>query len=122
MFVWNYGLFENAQTLMLDTKHGVSFKSIYKLLSPPMTTGSMTFFMDDYLFFKSSLLFFQSVLVLPYYCLDITPESLEKQIWQNDQTQYRTSKFFEGIFQACYQKFHSNPFPEHHFVVSTMTT
>ena len=70
--------------------------------------------MDDFMFFKSSLLLFQSVLVLPYYCLDITPESLEKQIWQNDQTQYRTSKFFKGIFQACYQKFHSNFFPEHH--------
>ena len=28
--------------------------------------------MDDHLFCKSSLLFLHSVLVLPYYCLDIT--------------------------------------------------
>ena len=25
--------------------------------------------------------------------------SLGKQIWQNDQTQYRTSNFFKGIFK-----------------------
>ena len=42
-------------------------------------------------------------------------------LFQNDQAQYRTSKFFEVIFQVCCQKFHSNSFAERHFVVSTMT-
>ena len=87
MFVWDYGWFENAQTLMLD------------MLS--MVFHLRTFFMDDYLFFKSPLLFFHSVLVLP-----------------NTAWIYRSKygKFFKVIFQAC-QKFHSNPFPQHHFVL-----
>ena len=80
-----------------------------------------TFFMDDYLFFKGSL----CCLSIVFWCYRTTAwiklwKSWEA-IWQKGQTQYRTSKFFEGIFQAC-QKFCSNPLPEYHFVVSTMTT
>ena len=78
--------------------------------------------MDDYLFLRSSLLFFPQCFVVTVLLLGYNSESLEKQIWQNDRTQYRASKFFEGIFQTSCQKFHSNSFPEQHFVVSTMTT
>ena len=81
-----------------------------------------TFFIDLFVLqefpaFFHSILVLLYYLLLEYYCL----ESLEKQIWQNDQTQYRASKFFEGILQAC-QKFYGNSFPEHHFVVRFMTT
>ena len=59
--------------------------------------------------------------MLPHYYLYITIESYNKQMWQHNQTQYRTNKFFEGICIACCQIFHSNSSPEHHLVVSTMT-
>ena len=79
------------------------------------------FFMDDYLFCKSALLFFHSALVLPYFYLGITLKVFRSKKKQNCQTQYRTSKFFKRIFWACCQKFYSIYYPEQHFVVSTMT-
>ena len=75
MFVWNYGWFENDQTLMLDMLSMVFHLQInMQTIVPSMTRERVwlrIFFMDDYLFFKSPLLFFHSVLALPYYCLDI---------------------------------------------------
>ena len=42
--------------------------------------------------------FYPKCFVVTVLLLGYNSESFEKQIWQNDQTQYRTSKVFEGIF------------------------
>ena len=66
--VLNYGLFENAQTL-LNMLSMVFHFEINMLTFAPMNTDKVrlrTFFMDGYFFCKSALLFFHSALVLPY--------------------------------------------------------
>ena len=77
--------------------------------------------MDDYLFYKSYLVFyFHSVLVLPYFCLDIALKvfrSKNKKTMRLNIEQVSFSKeFFKHVLKIS-QHF----FPEHHFVVSTMT-
>ena len=87
-----------------------------------MTTDKVrlrTSFMDDYLFFKSSI-FFSLCFGVTVFLVGYDSEIPQMQKWQNNQTQYRTSKFFERIFQAS-QKFHRDSLLEHHFVVSTVT-
>ena len=57
--------------------------------------------MDDYLFCKSSLLFSENALTVIFVTVLLLGYNCESQ--------------------ACRQIFHSDSFPEHHFVVSTMT-
>ena len=81
MCVLNYGLFENAQT-MLDMLSMVFHFEINVLTFAPMNTDKVrlrTFFMDDYLFCKSAMLFFHSALVLPYFCLAINLKVLRSK-------------------------------------------
>ena len=109
MCVLNYGLFENAQT-MLDMLSMVFHFEINVLTFAPMNTDKVRlriFFMDDYLFCKSATLFFHSALVLPYFCLDITLKVLRSKNGKTirlDIEQVSFSKeFFEHVknFTAC---------------------
>ena len=81
MCVLNYGFFENAQT-MLDMLSIVFHFEINVLTFALMNTDKVrlgTFFMDDYLFCKSAMIFFHSALVLPHFCLDITLKVLRSK-------------------------------------------
>ena len=100
IFVWNYGLFGNAQALLGMLSMVFHFQ-IHMHTIAPMTSEIETFFMDDYSFCKSSLLFFHSVLVLPYYCLEIILKVLRskyaKKIRFNIEQVCFSSKFFKHI-------------------------
>ena len=90
-FIWE------CSSIVRYVEHGVSFSNPYA----PMTSETETFFMDDYLFCKISLLFFDSVLVLPYYCLEIILKVLRskyaKKIRFNIEQVSLSNKFFKHI-------------------------
>ena len=88
----------------------------------PMTTDRVrlrTFFMEDYLFCKGSLLFSSSVLVLPYYCLHINLKVLRSKYAKMIRFNIEQVSFSKELFKHV--KNFTATFPEHHFVVSTMT-
>ena len=88
----------------------------------PITTDRVrlrTFFIDDYLFCKGSLLFSYSILVLPYYCLHIILKVLRSKYAKTIRFNIEQVSFSEELFKHA--KNFTVTFPEHHFVVSTMT-
>ena len=64
-----------------------------------------TFFVDDYLFFKSSLLFFHSVLVLPYYCLDVTLKVLRSKYGKTIRLSIEQVSFSKEFFKHVVKNF-----------------
>ena len=116
-FVW-----ECSNIDVRYVKHGVSFINQYTNYCPYDYSVVEDIFYGELFVFQEFSDFFHSVLVLPYYCLDIALKVLRSKYGKTIRLSiYRTSKFFEGIFQTCCQKFYSNSFSEHRFVVSTMT-
>ena len=61
--------------------------------------------MDDYLLLKSSLLFFYSVLVLPYYCLDITQKVLRSKYGKTIRLTIEQVSFSKELFNHVVQNF-----------------
>ena len=64
-----------------------------------------TFFMDDHLFFKRSLLLLHSVLVLPYYCLDITLKVLRSKSRKTIRLSTEQVSFSKEFFKHIVKNF-----------------
>ena len=64
-----------------------------------------TFFMVDYLIFKSSLIFFHSVLMLPYYFLDITLKVLRSKYVKTIKMSIEQVDFSKGFFKYVVKTF-----------------
>ena len=61
--------------------------------------------MDDYLFSMSFLFFFHSVLMLPYYCLDITPEVLRSKYGKTIRLSIEQVSFSKEFFKHVVKNF-----------------
>ena len=64
-----------------------------------------TFFMGDYLFCKSFLLFLKSVLALPYYCLDITLKVLWSKCCKTIRLSIEQVSFWKEFFKYVIKNF-----------------
>ena len=61
--------------------------------------------MDDYLFFMSFLLFFHSVLMLLYYCLDITQKVLRSKYGKTIRLSIEQVSFSKELFKHVVKNF-----------------
>ena len=100
-FVW-----ECSNIDVRYVKHGVSFINQYtNYCHYDYRVWLRTFFMDDYLFFKSFLLFFHSVLVLLYYCLDITLKVLRSKYGKMIRLSIEWVSFSKEFFKHVVKNF-----------------